>query len=126
MFFIDSSAWVEYLEGSLIGKKVYKILNKSTKIYSLSIIISEVVSKAKRKNQNPEIAFRAITNNSKILEVSPEISKEAGIFHAEMKKKKKDFGLVDSIIWVICKKFNLKLVTCDFHFKDFKNVIFLN
>ena len=124
-FFLDSSAWVEYLEGSFKGKEVSRILEGGNEIYSISIIISEVVSRAKRKKQNVDTSFRAITINSKILEINPEIAKEAGILHAEMKMKRKDFGLVDAIIWIAAKKLNSKLVTCDIHFKDFKNVVLL-
>lgn len=124
-FFLDSSAWVEYLEGSFRGKEISRILEEDNEIYSTSIIISEVVSRAKRKKQNVEVSFRAITINSRILEITPEIAKEAGILHAEMKAKKKDFGLVDAIIWTAAEKLNAKLVTCDSHFKSFKNVVLL-
>ena len=125
-FLFDSSAWVEYLLGSSKGEEVFKILKQNkNEIYSIPIIISEVVSRAKREKQNVEISFRAITMNSKVLEVSPEIAKEAGLLHAEMKKKKRDFGLIDAIIWVVAKKLNAKLVTCDFHFRAFKNVVLL-
>jgi len=34
-------------------------------------------------------------------------------------------GLIDAIIWVVAKKLNAKLVTCDFHFRAFKNVVLL-
>jgi len=124
-FFFDSSAWVEYLEGSFKGEEVSRILEDNNEIYSIPIIISEVVSRAKRKKQNVDISFRAITINSKILEINPEIAKVAGILHAEMKAKKKDFGLVDAIIWAAAEKLNAQLVTGDIHFKGFKNLILL-
>jgi predicted nucleic acid-binding protein len=123
--FFDSSAWIEYFEGSLNGEKVYNFLKGKNEVYSISIIISEIVSKAKRMNQDFEIPFRAIMRNSKFFEVAPEIAREAGVFHAEMKKKKRDFGLVDATIWVVAEKLGAKLVTCDYHFKNFKNVVFL-
>ncbi len=71
-FFLDSSAWVEYLEGSSKGGKVSQILEEDNEIYSIPLIISEVVSRAKRKKQNVEVSFRAITINSKILEINPD------------------------------------------------------
>lgn len=124
-FFLDSSAWVEYLEGSSKGNKVHQILQGDNEIFSIPLIISEVVSRAKRRKQDAEIPFRAITINSKVLEVTPLAAKEAGIFHAEMKKKKRNFGLVDATIWTIAQKVNAKLVTCDSHFKGFRNLILL-
>jgi predicted nucleic acid-binding protein len=124
-FLIDSSAWIEYLEGSLKGEKVNEILESSNEIYSISLILSEVISKSKRSNQDVGIPFRAITLNSKFVDISPDLSREAGILHAEMKKKNRDFGLVDAMIWVLAKNLNAKLVTCDFHFRNFKNVVLL-
>lgn len=124
-FFFDSSAWIEYLDGSIEGEKIHKILQTDCEIFSLPIVISEVVSRAKRKNQNTDISFRAIVTNSKLFDVDAELSKKAGLLHSEMKKKKRDFGLIDAIIWVVSEKLNAKLVTKDTHFKDFKNVILL-
>lgn len=123
--FLDSSAWIEYLDGSSEGEKVSQILNGDNEIFSIPIIISEVISRAKRRKQDIDIPFRAITINSRVLETNSEIARDAGIFHADMKKKKRDFGLVDSFIWVVAKKLNAKLVTCDPHFKNFKNVFLL-
>jgi predicted nucleic acid-binding protein len=97
----------------------------SNEIYSISLILSEVISKSKRSNQDVGIPFRAITLNSKFVDISPDLSREAGILHAEMKKKNRDFGLVDAMIWVLAKNLNAKLVTCDFHFRNFKNVVLL-
>ena len=123
---LDSSAWIEYIIGSSKGEEVFEILKQNQdEIYSLSLIFAEVVSKFKREKEDFNLAFRIISSNSKVLEVSPEIAKEAGLLHAEMKKKKRDFGLIDAIIWVVAKKLNAKLVTCDFHFRAFKNVVLL-
>lgn len=123
--FIDSSAWIEYLEGSKMGEQVSKIINENHEIYSISLIVAEVISKTKRSNKDIEIPFRAITNNSKILDINPEIAKESGVFHAEMKKKQKNFGLADAIIWICAKKLHAKLITCDNHFKEFKDLVLL-
>lgn len=123
---LDSSAWIEYILGSSKGEEVFEILKQNQdEIYSLSLILAEVVSKFKREKQDFSLAFRIISSNSRILEVSPEIAKEAGLLHAEAKKKKRNFGLIDAIIWTVAKKLNAKLVTCDSHFKSFKNVILL-
>ena len=125
-FLLDSSAWIEYILGSSKGEEVFEILKQNQdEVYSLSLILAEIVSKFKREKQDFSLAFRIISSNSRILEVSPEIAKEAGLLHAEMKQKKRDFGLIDAIIWAVAKKLNTKLVTCDSHFKSFKDVILL-
>jgi len=124
-FFLDSSAWIEYIRGSLKGERIDQILKQEDMIYSLSLVLAEVTSKFKREKEDFDLAFRIVSSNSRILEINPEISKQAGIFHADMKKKKRDFGLIDAFIWVVAEKLNAKLVTCDNHFKNFKNVVLL-
>lgn len=124
-YLIDSYAWIEYLDGSLAGEKVRKILTEENEIYSLSLIISEVISRTKRKGGNVETAYRAILSNSKIISVSPEIAKDSGLFHAQMKDKIRDFGLVDSFVFVIAKKLNAKILTGDEHFRGFKEAVMI-
>jgi len=122
---VDSYSWIEYLNGSLSGERVSKFLKGAHEIYSLNLIISEVVSRVKRKAGNTESAYNAILSNSKIIEITPEIAREAGLFHSEIRKKIKDFGLVDSIIFVVAKKLNAKILTGDGHFKNFKEAVMI-
>ena len=125
-YIIDSYAWIEYLEGSRLGEKVREILiNENNEILSLNLCIAEVVSKAKRKNLNVEIAFRAINLNSKVAEVTPEIAKQTGLFHAKIRREIKDFGLVDTLILMLARELDAKILTGDPHFKDYKEAIFM-
>ena len=123
---IDSSAWIEYLEGSTKGEKVREIFSGDNELYVLNFIISEVISKIKRKNMNEELAYRAIITNSKVLNLTPRIAKNAGLLHAEMKKKIKDFGLADALILATAREMNMKVLTEDKHFKKFKEAVFLS
>lgn len=123
-YLLDSSAWIEYFEGSLKGEKVSKIL-RSEKVYSVNLIIAEIVSKFKRKGMDFNQAYRVLLSNSVIVELTSEIAKEAGILHADMKKKIKDFGLADAIILISARKIKAKVVTGDKHFKSFKEVLWL-
>ena len=123
---IDSSAWIEYLEGSPKGERVREIFSGDNELYVLNFIISEVISKIKRKNMNEELAYRAIITNSKVLNLTPRIAKNAGLLHAEMKKKIKDFGLADALILATAREMNMKVLTEDKHFKKFKEAVFLS
>src|SRR3989344_5921800 len=123
---IDSSAWIEYLEGSPKGERVREIFSGDNELYVLNFIISEVISKIKRKNMNEELAYRAIITNSKVLNLTPRIAKNAGLLHAEMKKKIKDFGLADALILATARVMNMKVLTEDKHFKKFKEAVFLS
>lgn len=124
-YLIDAYAWIEYLEGSEKGKVVKNILNDNNEIFTLALTISEVVSRIKRKGLDAEAAAEAIQSNAKILDISAKAAKEAGVFHAEMREKISDFGLVDAILYTIAQAEEAKVVTGDPHFKGFKNVVFL-
>ncbi len=124
-YLIDSSAWIEYLEGSEAGEKVHKILKENNEIFIVSIIIAEVISKVKRKGLNTELAYESIIKNSNILDLSPKICKEAGLLHAELKNKQRSLSLADALIITSTRKLNAKLITKDADFKPFSNVIII-
>lgn len=124
-YLIDSYAWIEYLDGTSKGLKVKKILTSESEIFTLSLTITEIISRVKRMNKDVEIAYKAITSNSKVVQIDQETAKQAGLFHAEMRKKIKDFGLVDSLIYLTAKKLNAKIVTGDEHFRNIKEAILI-
>jgi|SRR3989344_5427755 len=125
-YIIDSYAWVEYLEGSKLGEKVREIINdKDKEIFSLNLTIAEIVSKVKRKKGNTDTAYNAIVANSKIKEITPSIARRAGLFHAEIRAKIKNFGLADALILILAREIDAKILTSDEHFRGFKEAIFL-
>ena len=123
-YVIDSHAWIEYFVGSGRGNEVKKILESNKNdIFTSIITIAEVVSVTKRENRDAEEKYNDIINLSKIYFISLEFAKEAGILHAETRKKIKDFGLADAFILLTARKLNAKIVTGDPHFKGFKEAI---
>ena len=124
-YLIDTSAWIEYLNGSKAGEKVNQILREENKIYVISLIISEVISKVRRKGDNVDLAYDCLIKNSKIFEITPKISKRIGILHAETRNKVPNFSLADASIVCSAEAINAKIITKDMHFKSFKEVIFI-
>lgn len=123
-FLVDSYAWVEYLDGTQSGQKVKEILQKG-EIYTLNLVLSEVISRMKRLKLDAEIAYKALILNSKILQLSPEIAKEAGLLHAEIREKIKHFGLVDALLLALARRLKAKILTGDQHFKGFKEAVLI-
>ena len=124
--FIDSWAWIEYFIGSKYGEKVASIIeNNENEIFTCVLNISEITSKIKREGFDFEKCYKLVLSHSKVVNVNLEICKESGFVHAEMKKKIRDFGLIDSFNLVLSKKINAKIVTGDPHFKGMKEVIFV-
>ncbi|MAH45722.1 hypothetical protein CMI37_07820 [Candidatus Pacearchaeota archaeon] len=124
-FVVDSYAWIEYLDGTMMGETVKKILKGDNEFYTLSLIVSEVISRVKRMDQDVDVAYNAIISNSKIIQLDSEFSKEAGLLHAKMNKEIKNFGLVDSILLLCARKLRAKIVTGDEHFRNVKEAVLI-
>lgn len=91
-YIIDAYTWIEYLIATEAGKKVKTILeDASNETYTCAVTI-EVISKTAREERDIETAYDILTSNSEIIDIDEEISKQAGILHAKMRKTKKDFG----------------------------------
>ena len=125
-YIIDAHAWIEYFIGSDKGSKVKKILeSEEDEILTSIITVAEVVSITKRENRDAEQKFNDMMNLSKIHFINPEFAKEAGILHAETRKKIRDFGLADAFVLLTARKLGAKIVTGDPHFKGFKEAILI-
>ncbi|MEK6925131.1 MAG: PIN domain-containing protein [Nanoarchaeota archaeon] len=124
-YFVDSSAWIEYFEGSSSGEKVNDILQEDNEIFILNINIGEVVSFLKRKDKNIETAYESMIKRAKIFKLTPRISKEAGALHAEKRMNKSTISLADTLIICAAKSISAKIITKDSHFRDLKEAIML-
>ena len=125
-YVIDATAWIEYFIGSERGKKVKEILDSNeNEIFSSIITLTEVVSVTKRENRDAEEKYRDVLNLSNMHFINLELAKEAGILHAEIKKKIKDFGLADVFVLLTARKLGAKIITGDPHFKTFKEAILI-
>ena len=125
-YLIDSSAWIEYLNGSKSGEIVNKIIKEDhNDIFILALNISEVVSRIKRLNGDVELAYDSMIANSEIFDITPKIAKEAGLLHFQLRKQSSSISLADTIMMVSSKILSAKIITKDNHFKNFKEVIFL-
>ena len=125
-FVFDTFAWIEYFNGSESGKKVSEIIeSEENDIFSSIITTAEVSSILKRNEKDVELGYKTIIDLSKIYFINSELAKEAGILHAETKKKIKDFGLADTFVLLTARKLGAKIVTGDPHFKGIKEAILI-
>ena len=125
-YVIDAYAWIEYLIGSKAGTKVNAILEEETnQSYTCAVTVAEVVSKVAREGQATETAYNILINNSQVIDGDEDLSKEAGLLHAEMRKKEKDFGLADAYVLATATKLKAKILTGDPHFRSVRDVVML-
>ena len=122
----DTYAWIEYFKGSDTGAKVKNILeSQENDIFTSVISIAELASILKRDSLDIDNCYNIVMHSSKLYFITPEFAKEAGTLHGEMKKKIKDFGMIDSIILLTARKLGAKILTGDPHFKGFKEAVLI-
>jgi predicted nucleic acid-binding protein len=124
-YVVDSYAWIEYLDGTEIGRKVSDLIKENNEIFTCVLTIAEVVSKAARKGKDAKIAYDVLTSNSKTINADEELSLQAGLLHYEMRKTVKDFGLADAYILATAGKLKAKILTGDMHFKNMKEAVLI-
>lgn len=125
-YIIDAYAWIEYLIATEAGKKVKTIFeDTNNETYTCAVTLAEVINKTAREERDIETAYDILTSNSEIIDIDEEISKQAGILHAKMRKTKKDFGLADAYVLTTARKTDSTIITGDPHFKGIKEAILI-
>lgn len=124
-YLIDSSAWVEYFAGTELGEKVKAIIEKE-EIATCILSIAEISDKFSREKEKFDSFLSFIKNKSIILDITLSSCMESGKLKAERRKIKKDFGLIDAIIYLIAKENSCILVAKDDDFEGMENVIILD
>lgn len=120
-YVMDAHAWIEYLAATNAGTQAKTILEqKDTETFTCSVTLAEVISKIAREQLDTEYAYAIVTSNSEIIDADDQLSKQAGIIHAHMRKTVKDFGLADAYVLATARLLNAKIITGDPHFKNIK------
>lgn len=126
VFVIDAYAWVEYFDGTGLGKKVQDIVEQSDNIiYTNVITLAELASHFKRRDQDFSSAKQSLFSLSSVYSISPEFAEDAGLLHALIKKDRKHMGLADVLVLLTARKLSGKVVTGDEDFRGIKEVVML-
>lgn len=125
-YVIDAHAWIEYLRATNTGAKIKNLLEKeNAETFTCSVTLAEIISKIAREQLDTEYAYAIVTSNSEIVDADEQLSKQAGILNANIRKTKKDFGLADAYVLATARMLNAKLLTGDPHFKGIKEAILM-
>lgn len=123
---VDSWAWIEYFIGSENGLLLKRLLNnKNNKFITMECTVSELRSYCLRTNNDFSKIYNILRRNSIILPVLFNNWADAASIKFFMRKKVKDFGLIDSILVSKQKELKCKIVSGDKHFKGLKNVVYI-
>ncbi len=120
---LDTSAWIEFFQGTEKGKKIEDILRNEENFTSI-VTFPEIVNWCLKNNIQDKIKtyIEGIKNGSTILELNEPIAIVAGKLNYERKKIVKNWGMIDSIILATAQIYNLNVLTKDSQFKDLSNV----
>ena len=126
LYIIDSYAWIEYFIGSEKGEVLKKLfLDNRNKFLTVECCLAEIKGWAIRNKEDFDRLIKIIKANSNIIQVTELNWIEAAKERFEQRKIQKDFGLIDAVILTKQKELNSKVISGDRHFKNLKNIIFL-
>ena len=126
IFIVDSWAWIEYFTGSKNGLKLKKLIdNKNHKLITMECTLSEVKSYCLRTKSDFDRLNKIVKKNSIILPVMMDIWLKAAEAKYEIRKKVKDFGLIDAILVTKQNELNCMLISGDEHFKNMKKIVYV-
>ena len=115
---LDSSAWVEFFQGSEKGKEVKLVLEQEESFTSI-VTFSEISQWCLRTDRKDlMICIEAVKRMSQVLVPTELISVSAGKINYERKKAGIKWGMLDSIIVATSQVYGLNVLTIDNAFRD--------
>lgn len=126
LFLADTYAWIEYLIGSERGRKVKELLKDERNIFfTLECCLAELKGWCLKENKDFKKLYDIVVSNSTIISIETSDWIRAAEIRFAMRKRIKDFGLIDSLLLAKQEKLGCKLLTGDKHFKGLNNVVFI-
>lgn len=127
IYIIDSYAWVEYFLGSERGEVLKKLFSdEKNQFFTIECCLAEIKGWSLRNSRDFDELFKIIRANSRIIPVTEHDWIDAAEIKFKQREKHKDFGLIDAVLLTKQSEFNCKIVSGDKHFKELKNVVFLD
>ena len=119
---LDSWCWIEYFNGTQLGKQVIPYLDDGKRVFISVISLAEVYKFAllHRSEKDSDKMVAQMLSSSFLIPVDATVALNAAQFNAKQK-----LGLGDSIIYESAKAHKLKLVTGDPGFKNMNDVEYL-
>ncbi len=123
---LDTSAWVEYFNGTERGMRVREHLAKANTFPIITgMIAAEVCSKFAREQKPVDAALMALRSTAMLVPFDFEVAHRTAHIYLQQRKKKPKFGIVDAHIVATAKINNAKIITCDFDFAGLSEVIII-
>lgn len=118
---LDTSAWIEFFNGSADGRHVKEALDGS-ECYTSIVTLAEIANWALKEKRDTRFLTNTIEQLSSIIKLDKEIATLAGQLNFERKKANKKWGMLDSFILATGMLYSLKILTKDSDYKDLEDV----
>lgn len=117
---VDTSAWIEWLIGSALGKRIGKQLPERDQCIVPTLVQLEL-SKWLGRELGEERADQVIAYTQKCVVV--DLDTRIALLAADMQRKHK-LATADAIIYATALENDAELLTCDAHFEGLPGVIY--
>lgn len=121
-FVVDTSAWIEYLDGSDKGRRVRDYLMRGIPL-TTGMIASELFSNFIRKQKPLEIAVGTLRSMATMMVIDLEMAHQTAHIYNQQRKEKPKFGIVDAHLLAAAKMNGAKVLTCDLDFLGMSEAI---
>ncbi len=130
-YVVDAYAWIEYFRASSAGEVARQYIESewsATPTIVVSEISRKLLSQIDLGNETQEGRSKRlefIRASTTIVNLDFEIAVKAGEIDLAMRKKRRGWGLADSIILCTARVTKGKVVTGDEHFKGLEETVFI-
>lgn len=125
-YVIDTSAWIEYFEGSKKAVRLISIFDDPNHIkITPEAVVGEIYTWAHKHNIEFVCLLDTIGGISNFERITLKDWIQAARIKVKERQTNKSFGLTDGLMSAISIRLNAKLITADKHFKKMKNVIII-
>ncbi|MEK6954620.1 MAG: PIN domain-containing protein [Candidatus Micrarchaeota archaeon] len=122
--FVDTWAWVEIFQDTVIGRKTADLIEGKTLVIS-ALTIAEIAAWCSKTNREVAIYLNSLRENCMIISVTDEDAQLAGVSLNNLRQKVPGIGMIDVIIYNQAISLGLPLLTGDPHFRKLEGVTFL-
>lgn len=121
---IDSSAWIEYFEGTKKGAKVREFLAKSGSFPLITgVIATEVISKFLKSGHSAEGIATALGAVAMVVPYGISLAQKTAEVYLKQRKTKPKFGMADANVLATAVLNNAKIITCDTDFSGIPEAV---
>ena len=126
IYIVDTHAWIEYFLGSKYGLILKKLIgDRNNKLITMECSLAELWGYCSKNNVVFNRIYDIVKRNSFVLPVLTNHWIKAAKIRFEMRRKVKDFGLIDAILVAKQNELKCAIVSGDPHFKSLKNVVYI-